>query len=92
MLPRKLEAKIGAAVLGKRQEAIDKQQAVQCPPVSPHLLKHLEIMFSYPVDAKPGNPQLSQLLTVQYGVEKVLSYLRYQYDGQTAEARKEHGV
>lgn len=92
MLPDKLEAKIGAAMMGQRQTAIDKQQAVQCPPVSPHLLKHLEIMFSYPVDAKPGNPQLSQLLMVQYGVEKVLNYLRYHYEGQSAEARKEHGV
>jgi hypothetical protein len=91
MLPEMLERKLGQMHMQARKELADSQVPV-CPPVSPALLSHLEMMFKYPVDAKPGHPQLAQLLTIQYGVEKVLTYLRKHYDSQTEIARKAHAI
>jgi len=90
MLPERLEKKLAAQVMRTKDDQIARQEALQCPPISPHLLRHLKIMFSYPIPAKPNNPELAQMLMIQFGVEKVLHYLRSQYDQQSAAARKEH--
>jgi hypothetical protein len=92
MLPDKLERALGAQadLDRKRQEA---RQAIECPPVSPHLLRHLRLMFSDPSkEAKPNNPLLGQLLTIQYGCDKVLNYLERQYEAQSQAAREERGI
>ncbi len=92
IISERMERMIGAASADTRDDA-EKQTLMQCPPVNPHLIKHLRMMFSDPGRAaKPTNPLLGQLLTIQYGVEKVLNYLQAQYDGQSAEARKARGI
>jgi len=65
---------------------------IECPPVPPALVAHLDKMFSYPIDSKVTNPQLSQLLMIQYGVEKVLNYLKMHYDQQSQLAREKHAI
>lgn len=92
MLPEKLERIIGAQSDLARDRA-EARQAIECPPVSPHLLRHLRLMFSdVSKAAKPTNPLLAQLLTVQYGCDKVLNYLQSQYDAQSRAAREEKGI
>jgi len=92
MLPERLERLIGAQSNTARDKA-EQNEAIQCPPVSPHLLRHLRLMFSdVSREAKPTNPLLGQLLIVQYGCDKVLNYLQRQYDAQSAAAREERGI
>ena len=87
-LPDMLEQRLGAAHMQTKQKMI---QPV-CPPVDPHLLAHLDILFSETTTIVSTHPQLGQLLFIQYGVEKVLAYLKKQYDHQSALARKDHEI
>jgi len=91
MVTQNIERRLGEL---HNQTRVAAEQAAlrQCPPVSPSLLAHLELMFSYPVEVSPKHPQLSQLLIMQLGVEKVLDYLRRHYDSQSELARKAHAV
>jgi len=73
----------------KQHNSPDQAKVPECPPIDPQLLAHLDYMFQYPVAAKAGHPQLGQLLTVQFGIEKVLSYLKEHYEHQTAVTRGE---
>ena len=91
-LPDKLERRLGAMHDNAREDA-ERQQAIECPPINPALIRHLEIMFSDPGKAaKPTNPLLGQLLTIQYGCDKVLNYLKGQYAAQSAAARRDRGI
>lgn len=92
MLPEKLEQKLGAQHMQKLDDA-ERNQAMECPPVSPHLLRHLRLMFAdITRAAKPNNPMLGQLLTIQFGCNKVIDYLQQHYEAQSAAARKERQV
>jgi len=83
---------MGSQTAGARDKA-EARQAIECPPVSPHLLRHLRLLFSdVSKEAKPTNPLLPQLLTVQYGCDKVINYLERQYDAQSKAAREERGI
>jgi len=62
-----------------------------CPPVDPRLIAHLRKVFGPATKVKPNNPELGQLLFIQYGVDKVLDYLQGHYDNQSLAARKDHG-
>ena len=91
-LPPGLEQKLGAQIMNKRQDA-ELNDLMQCPPVPPQLIAHLRLKFSDPgAEAKPTNPLLAQLLTIQYGCEKVLLYLEKHYEMQSAQARREREI
>lgn len=91
-LPDKLEQRLGASFMQGRAEQA-RRDLVQCPPINPQLLAHLRMMFSDPGrEAKPTNPMLGQLLTIQYGVEKVLNYMEKMYDAQSEAARKANEI
>lgn len=93
ILPRGLEAHQGNKYMKHKLDAELQNTLRECPPVSPHLIAHLRHMFQDPTErARPNNPQLAQLLTIQYGVDKVLLYLEKQYDQQSAAAREERGI
>jgi hypothetical protein len=62
-----------------------------CPPIDPHLIRHLEKVFANG-GIKPQHPQLAQLLQVQYGCNLIIDYLKAHYDQQSAEARREYGA
>jgi hypothetical protein len=92
MLPERLERLMGAQSNVARDKS-EARQAIECPPISPHLIRHLRLMFAdVAKEAKPTNPLLAQLLTVQYGCNKVVNYLQNQYDAQSKAAREEKGI
>lgn len=92
-LPRGLEAHQGSKYMNQKLDVELQNTLRECPPVSPHLIAHLRHMFQDPTDkAKPNNPQLAQLLTIQYGVDKILCYLEKQYNRQSAEAREANEI
>lgn len=86
-----LERHMGANHNATREQRFN-QAAAQCPPVDPNLLRHLEMMFSDITSTKPDHPQLSQMLLVQHGVNKLVGYLQRQYDAQSEAARKARSV
>ena len=89
-LPRGLEGMIGTRYMQQKEDAQLREDLMQCPPVDPRLLRHLALKFQDPSKtAKPTNPQLAQLLTIQYGCDKVLNYLEGQYRLQSEAARRE---
>ena len=93
MLPRGLEAHVGSKFMKQKVDVELQQTLRECPPVSPHLIAHLRFMFQDPTDkAAPNNPQLAQLLTIQYGVDKVICYLEKHYNGQSEKAREEREI
>lgn len=87
MLPNDLQRRLGAQANIDREEQLARKLP-ECPPVDPNLVAHLNAVFTYPVRVKPFHPQLAQLLTVQYGVEKVIDYLKEAYKVQSELARK----
>lgn len=92
-LPKRLENHLGKQY---NKETLDPQiraNMIECPPVHPALLAHLRFKFQDPSkSAKPTNPQLAQLLTIQYGCDKVLQYLENQYNIQSQKAREEREI
>lgn len=92
-LPGRLENHIGKQFNKKTLDVQVKETLINCPPVHPALLAHLRFKFQDPTKvAKPTNPQLAQLLTIQYGCDKVLQYLEQQYEIQSAKAREEREI
>lgn len=70
-----------------------RETLMECPPIDPRLLQHLRLKFQDPSkSAKPTNPLLAQLLTIQYGVDKLLNYMENQYNAQSEAARKEREI
>jgi hypothetical protein len=93
MLSERLQQHLGARIMQQQDEVIERESKFHCPPVDPMLIKHLKYMFQDPVDkAKPTNPQLAQLLTIQYGCDKVINYLTKQWEQQSAAARKDREI
>jgi len=89
-LPHRLESHLGQQYNNKKLDKQVQDTLVNCPPVHPALLAHLRFKFQDPSKvAKPTNPQLAQLLTIQYGCDKVLNYLEQQYNRQSEAARTE---
>lgn len=92
-LPARLENHIGKQWNAKNMNQEVRETLAQCPAISPHLLAHLRFKFQDPSKvAKPTNPQLAQLLTIQFGCDKVLNYLESQYDIQSSKAREDHEI
>lgn len=89
-LPRGLESMIGTRYMQQKEDAQLREDLMQCPPIDPRLLRHLALKFQDPTDtARPTHPQLAQLLTIQYGCDKVIKYLEKQYAIQSEVARRE---
>lgn len=86
-LPENLEQRLGARVMQEREQQEQVRTPI-CPPVDPHLIGHLRVVFQKLGDVKPAHPQLSQLLLIQHGVDKVIDYLQKHYDNQSLAARK----
>lgn len=86
-----LERHLGQTYMAQRADAFE-ELTKQCPPVDPHLIRHLEKMFQPPVGTKVKDPALAQMLMIQFGVDKVLSYLKGRYQQQSEAARKERTV
>lgn len=84
-----LEQQIGANADESRKAAFE-QLTLACPPVDPNMVAHLRKVFGKNAP-KAHNPLLTQLLTVQYGIDLVISYLDSRYNHQSATARKELG-
>lgn len=92
-LPGRLENHIGKQINQSKLDAQVRDNLINCPPIHPALLAHLRFKFQDPANAaKPTNPQLAQLLTIQYGCDKVLQYLENQYNIQSAKAREERAI
>lgn len=88
-----LERRLGKRFQRQYQDPAVRQEIMQCPPVSAQLIAHLRLMFSDPgKEAHPTNPLLPQLLTIQYGCEKVLDYLERHHNMQSGKAREDLGV
>ena len=66
-----------------RENAVNDYRKIidQAPPVSALLLLHLNRMFTAP-ELSPGDPELSQKLIYQHGIERVLKYLKGVHDKQ----------
>ena len=67
-----------------RHKAVHEYQKTieSAPPISALLLLHLNQMFS-PPELNPGDPEISQKLIYQHGVERVLKYLKGVHDKQS---------
>jgi hypothetical protein len=86
-----LERRVGASEANQRQDEF-MQLVRQCPPVDPHLIAHLKMVFSNKKDIKPWHPQLGQLLQVQYGIDLLIEYMEARYDKQSLKTRREYEV
>ena len=73
-----------------REEAFEAMTKT-CPPIDPHLIKHLEHIFSK-TGVKANNPLLPQLLQVQHGINLILEYMQCRYDQQSLAARQARSV
>jgi hypothetical protein len=85
-----LNRRVGETDVQSREAAFERITN-SCPPIDPHLIRHLEKMFTNG-KIKPTHPDLAQLLTVQYGVNTVIDYLKAHYDQQSAVARKANAI
>lgn len=93
MVSERLQAHLGKAFMQAKADDQMREDLMQCPPISPQLLRHLAFKFQDPSkSAKPTNPQLAQLLTIQFGCDKVINYLTNQYNAQSEAARKEREI
>jgi hypothetical protein len=81
-----MERRMGAAWNQSRVKDYEKFIST-CPPIDPHLLKHLRKAFAYPM-VKHNDPEMSQKLILQHGCEKVIKYLESQYAKQSEALRK----
>jgi hypothetical protein len=85
-----LESRVGNKDDLSRQDEFERITN-ECPPIDPHLIKHLTKVFANG-GIKPQHPQLGQLLQVQYGCDLIIRYLKAHYDKQSLAARRQAGV
>jgi hypothetical protein len=83
----RLERMIGQQQVDQRQEDFERLTN-SCPPIDPHLIRHLEKVFAPATHIKPDHAELGQLLFIQYGIDRLIHYLKSRYDQQSLAARK----